>query len=97
LFSSALSLLSGSCHLQPSCCTGSVCLVLPSSRGGLSGLFVLISSIFAKELTSGDGSPCVLFYDAARSPSVGTGELGYDYIPLIYIFLITILISAVYG
>ena len=47
---------------------------------GLPGLFVLISSMFAKELTSGDRSPCVFFCDAERTrPSEGIGELDRDY------------------
>ncbi|TNN80752.1 hypothetical protein EYF80_008986 [Liparis tanakae] len=52
-----------------------VLFALSSPAAGLAGLFVLISTMFAKELTSGDGSPCVFSYDAERMrPSGGGGE-----------------------
>lgn len=44
-----------------------VLFALSSPAAGLAGLFVLISTMFAKELTSGDGSPCVFSCDADRT------------------------------
>ena len=51
-----------------------VLFALSSSAVGLTGLFVLISIIFAKELTSEDRSPYVLSCDTERTrPSGGLG------------------------
>lgn len=49
-----------------------VLFALSSPAAGLPSLFVLISTMFAKELTSGDGSPCVFSCNADRTrPSGG--------------------------
>ena len=47
--------------------TAPVLFALSSLAAGLATLFVLISTMFAKELTSGDGSPCVFSCEPERT------------------------------
>lgn len=59
-------------HAIPRPPAAPVLFALSSSAVGLTGLFVLISTIFAKELTSEDGCPYVFSCDTERTrPSAG--------------------------
>lgn len=74
-------------HAIPRPPAAPVLFALSSSAVGLTGLFVLISTIFAKELTSEDGCPYVFSCDTERTrPSGGAGELGHKCMPLIHTF-----------
>lgn len=71
VFALLRSLHSGLVHAISEPPAAPVLFALSSPAVGLAGLFVLISTMFAKELTSGDGSPCVFSCDAEKTSTSG--------------------------